>query len=198
MALSGDAGAAHGPLKGCLIMKVLIAYGSSLGATAGIAERIGEVLRADGLFASVQPAASAGPIDSYDAVIVGGAVYANHWHKATTDFVDDNADVLRRMPVWLFSSGPVGDRATQSLPIEAVDIAGMAARIHARGHTVFLGALDRSKIDGSDLGPFDRLVARSFIPQGDWRDWAAIEAWAHAVAQELAGGPVPELVGASV
>ena len=102
------------------------------------------------------------------------------------------------MPVWLFSSGPVGDRATQSVPIEAVDIARMAARIHARGHTVFLGALDRSRIDGSDLGAFERLVARSFIPQGDWRDWEAIEAWAHAVAEELAGGPVPELVGASV
>jgi menaquinone-dependent protoporphyrinogen oxidase len=178
-------------------MKVLIAYGSSLGATAGIAERIGEVLRADGLFTSVQPAATAGPIDSYDAVIVGGGVYASHWHKTSTDFVHDNADVLRRLPVWLFSSGPVGDRATRSLPIEAVDVAGMAARIHARGHKVFLGALDRAKVDGSDLGAFERLVARSFMPQGDWRDWEAIEAWAHAVAHELVGGPLPELAGAS-
>lgn len=177
-------------------MNVLIAYGSRLGATAEIAERIGEVLRAAGLLVSVQPAASAGPIDSYDAVIVGGGVYGRHWHRTSKDFVDDNADVLAGMPVWLFSSGPVGDLATGSLPIEAVDIAGVAARIHARGHTIFAGALDRSRINGSDLGGFERLVARSFIPQGDWRDWDAIEAWAHAVARELAGARAPELVGA--
>lgn len=179
-------------------MNVLIAYGSRLGATEGIAKRIGEVLRMDGLVVSVQPAASAGPIDSYDAVIVGGAVYARHWHKTAKDFVDDNADMLSGMPVWLFSSGPIGDRATESPPIEAVDIAGAAARIHARGHTIFSGALDRSRINGSDLGGFERLVARSFVPQGDWRDWDAIEAWAHAVARELVGTRVPELVGAGV
>lgn len=177
-------------------MKVLIAYGSRLGATEGIAERIGEVLRGDGLIVTVQPAASAGPIEDYDAAILGGGIYAGHWHRSVKDFVDNNAGPLRQMPVWLFSSGPVGERATEAAPIDAVEVAGMAARIHARGRTVFLGALDRSRIDGSDLSGLERLVTRNFIPQGDWRDWDAIEAWAHAVARELIGVPVREPVGA--
>lgn len=179
-------------------MKVLIAYGSRLGATEGIAERIGEVLRADGLTVSVQPAASAGPIADYDAAIVGGGIYAGHWHTSVKDFIDDNASVLSHMPAWLFSSGPVGERATHSVPIEAVEVGGMAARIHARGHTVFLGALDRARVDASDLNGIERLVTRNFIPQGDWRDWNAIEAWAHAVARELVGAPVREPVAAPI
>jgi menaquinone-dependent protoporphyrinogen oxidase len=179
-------------------MKVLIAYGSRLGATEGIAERIGEVLRADGLTVSVQPAASAGPIEDYDAVIAGGGIYAGHWHKSVKKFVDDNAGALGSMPVWLFSSGPVGERATESVPIDAVEVAGMAARINARGHTVFLGALDRSRVDTSDLSGLERLVTRTFLPQGDWRDWSAIEAWAHSVARELMGRRVSEPVGAAI
>jgi menaquinone-dependent protoporphyrinogen oxidase len=179
-------------------MKVLIAYGSRLGATEGIAERIGEVLRADGLTVSVQPAAGAGPIEDYEAAIVGGGIYAGHWHKSVKEFVDDNAGALGNMPVWLFSSGPVGQRATESVPIDAVEVAGMAARIHARGHTVFLGALDRSRVDTSDLSGLERLVTRTFLPQGDWRDWSTIEAWAHAIARELISAPLREPVATSI
>ena len=178
-------------------MKVLVAYGSRLGATEGIAERIGEVLRSEGLVVSVQPAAGAGPIEDYGAAVLGGGIYAGHWHRSVKDFVDEHADALRQMPVWLFSSGPIGERAIEAVPIDAVEIAGRAARLHARGHKVFVGALDRSRLERSDLSGIERLVTRAFMPEGDWRDWHAIEAWAHAIAAELNGAPLRELTAAT-
>jgi menaquinone-dependent protoporphyrinogen oxidase len=50
---------------------------------------------------------------------------------------------------------------------------------------VFFGAWDRSKLDPAKLGFAKRIVAKR-LPQGDFRDWAAIEAWADGVARELA------------
>jgi menaquinone-dependent protoporphyrinogen oxidase len=52
-------------------------------------------------------------------------------------------------------------------------------------HRVFAGALDRSTLDGSDLSAVERFVSRKFIPEGDWRDWAAIDAWADGIARRL-------------
>jgi hypothetical protein len=47
----------------------------------------------------------------YDAVVLGSAVYAGHWLKPARALADRCAAALRARPVWLFSSGPVGDPA---------------------------------------------------------------------------------------
>ena len=39
--------------------------------------------------------------------------------------------------------------------------------------------------DGSELGRIERFVAKRFIPEGDWRDWPSIEAWARSIALDL-------------
>ncbi len=33
-------------------------------------------------------------------------------------------------------------------------------------------------------------MVREFLPDGDWRNWQAIEAWAARIAKELAKNPV--------
>ena len=40
------------------------------------------------------------------------------------------------------------------------------------------------------MGLVERTVVRKFLPDGDWRDWTAIEAWATGIARELAAAPV--------
>ena len=61
--------------------RVLVAYGTKYGATAGIAEKIGQVLREAGLTVDVTPAGQAGDPAVYQAVVLGSAVYIGRWRK---------------------------------------------------------------------------------------------------------------------
>lgn len=166
-------------------MKILVAFGSHLGSTGGIAERIGGVLRDGGFEVSVQPAASAGPVDDYDAFVIGGGTYAGRWHPDAVAFIRRHAGLLASHPVWLFSSGPLGSDGGTTEPREPVEMAELAPLVKARAHAIFAGAHDRATVEGSELGRMEKFIAKRFIPEGDWRDWPSIEAWARAIAVEL-------------
>ena len=80
--------------------------------------------------------------------------------------------------VWLFSVGPVGRRIPLPATLPPV-LAALGDSIGARDHHVFRGAIDASKLRG-----VEHLI-RLFLPQGDFRDWPDIEAWATGIASEL-------------
>ena len=67
-------------------MRVLVTWGSKRGGTEGIARILGEALQHEGLDVDVLPARAAAKATSFDAVIVGGALYA----KATGAVVSMN------------------------------------------------------------------------------------------------------------
>ena len=163
--------------------QVLVVYGTKYGATAEIAERIGQVLRAD-----VQPADRVGGLEPYGAVVLGSAVYIGQWRKEAANFLKANETVLADKPVWLFSSGPTGEG-------DAVELAQgwrfpgklqpIADRIQPRDIAIFHGAADENK-----MGRLDKWLLKNVkAPIGDYRDWEAIAAWATAIAEELQAGP---------
>jgi menaquinone-dependent protoporphyrinogen oxidase len=87
------------------------------------------------------------------------------------------------MPVWLFSSGPIGkdDPKPKGDPKQ---VAGLMEKTKARGHRIFAGEVDKSK-----LGFAERAVTRVVgAPEGDFRDWDAIRAWAGEIAESLHAG----------
>ena len=170
-------------------MRVLVIYGSRLGATRGIAECIATRLREDHLDVTVQPASGAVAFTDADAFVIGSGVYGGHWVKEAAEYVGQNRAVLVHRPVWLFSSRPVGDLATRHTPVEPKEVAGFRAMVNPREHRIFFGALDRSMVDGSTLGFAERLIAKTMVPEGDFRDWEAIESWAANIARELARVP---------
>lgn len=170
-------------------MRVLIAYASRLGSTKTIAARITARLETHGLTATNAPVGSVGELTPYDAFVIGSAVYAGHWLKEATAFVHGHRTVLGTRPVWLFSSGPVGQFATKVEPVDPADVHALSTAVHARDHRIFSGALDRTMIDTSDLGFAERFVAKRFVPEGDFRDWPAIDGWADEIAHELAVTP---------
>src|SRR6266536_3613757 len=106
--------------------RVLVAYGSKGGGTAGIAETLGAALREDGLSVDVRPAAEVRDVSGYDAVVLGGAVYAARWHPEARKFARRHGRALRGRPVWLFSSGPL-DRSAEAGEIAPVRSAAQAA-----------------------------------------------------------------------
>jgi menaquinone-dependent protoporphyrinogen oxidase len=166
-------------------MKVLVAYGSKHGATKGIAEGIAERLRAEGQQAAAQPVEAVGEVGGYDAFVIGSAVYADRWTREAIKFVQRHRAMLASRPVWLFSSGPIGTMATKHEPAAPKGVAAIRRALMPRDHRVFFGAWDRSRLDPAKLGFAERIVAKR-LPQGDWRDWAAIGAWADGIARELA------------
>ena len=174
-------------------MKVLVAYASRHGATVGIAERIAGTLRAAGLEAEARPVTSVPDLAGYDACVIGGAAYLFHWLKQAASFVRRHRGGLQAMPVWLFSSGPLGsepvdaqgrDQKTASIPRELPELAQL---VGAREYRIFFGAYQR---DRKLIGLGERLVAlmpaaRDALPEGDFRDWDEIDAWAREIAASL-------------
>ena len=88
-------------------------------------------------------------------------------------------------PVWLFSSGPLGDRGVAGPQPEPKEVHAAMPLIDPRGHRVFAGSFDRATADFSALGIVERTVVKRFLPDGDWRDWDAIETWARSIARSL-------------
>jgi menaquinone-dependent protoporphyrinogen oxidase len=163
---------------------VLVAYATKYGATAEIADKIGQVLRVAGLPADVLPVKQVKDLAPYKAVVLGSAVYIGQWRKEAAAFLKANEQALAERPVWLFSSGPTG----QGDPVQLAQgwrfpnaLQPIADRIHARDIAVFHGALDPKKAN-----PIEKWVVKNVkAPFGDFRDWAAISAWAAAIADAL-------------
>jgi menaquinone-dependent protoporphyrinogen oxidase len=179
-------------------MHVLVAYASRHGATQGIAERIASTLNAAGLDADLRPASAVQYLKRYDAFVIGSAAYMGRWEKAATELVKRDRSVLAGKPVWLFSSGPLGteplDPKGRDQKVVAVPkgIPELAASIHARDHRVFFGAFDRER---KPVGLAESVLAKlpaawDALPQGDFRDWPEIEAWATSIIRELQPVPV--------
>jgi menaquinone-dependent protoporphyrinogen oxidase len=165
-------------------MNVLVTAATRTGATLEIAEAIAGVLRAQGLHVTVAGPSAVDDVQGYDAVVVGSAVYGGHWLEPATSFVSRFEDALAQRPVWLFSSGPVGDptRAIVRLMVsDPVELADLLERTKARGHELFAGKL------ASQSAPLGRRLALRLFRglDGDWRDWPAIEGWAGTIATEL-------------
>jgi menaquinone-dependent protoporphyrinogen oxidase len=165
-------------------MRILVAYTSKHGATKGIAERIAAALRGVGNEVDLASVDEIADVQTYDAYVIGSAVYYGSWMKEATEFVVSNAAWLVRRPVWLFSSGPTGTTA----PTDPKDLLALGEAINPRGHRVFYGALDRSELS---IG--ERIVVGVVkAADGDFRDWKAVEAWTGEIARELAKAePVP-------
>lgn len=160
-------------------MKVLVSAASKHGSTAEIANSIGSALSKLGLDVVVLPVGEVDGVDGYDAVILGSAVYAGHWLQAAKDLIDTNAADLATRPVWLFSSGPIGDPPKpEEDPVDVVDV---CATTRARDHQVFAGKIERSKLGFAERA----IVAALRAPTGDFRDWEAIDRWAATIADEL-------------
>jgi menaquinone-dependent protoporphyrinogen oxidase len=169
-------------------MNVLVAHASKHGATKGIAERIAAQLRAEGHKAAARPVEAVGDLDGYDAFVIGSAVYGGHWTQEATEFVRRHRVLLADRPVWLFSSGPIGKMATRYEPVEPNGVTAIRRTLSPRDHRVFFGAWDRSRLDRSKLGVAERIIANR-LPEGDWRDWTAIDAWAAGIARRLPASP---------
>src|ERR1700694_5014927 len=161
-------------------MAVLIIYASKHGSTQGIAEHIAEKLRQLGKEAVARPVDAVEDPGSYEALVIGSAIYYGSWMKEATEWVHRNRAVLAKLPVWLFSSGPLGTEVKDAEQ-QPKEMAEFQQAIRPREQRIFFGALDHQRLSFAE-----RMVVKAVrAPEGDFRDWQVIEAWAASIARKL-------------
>ena len=166
-------------------MRVLVTVASKHGSTGEIGEVIAKVLRDAGHTVASAAPESVRDLTPFDAVILGSAVYAGHWLQPAQAFVERHAAELASRPLWIFSSGPIGD---PPMPAEEErESREHAEQLGARGHRTFAGKLDRAQ-----LGFMERAITRGLgAPEGDFRDLEAIRHWADEIASALTETAAP-------
>jgi menaquinone-dependent protoporphyrinogen oxidase len=163
-------------------MTVLVAYSSKRGSTAEIAETVAATLRREGLGVCLERAEDVQSLDRYDAVVLGSAVYMKRWRGDARHFLKKHRKALKQMPLWAFSSGPVGDPAKDNPEwTEPPRIAEKVEELGGREHVVFGGCLP-----AEPAGLMEKAMAQGTPKElRDRRDWAQIRSWAHEIAAAL-------------
>ena len=159
-------------------MKALVTVASKHGATEEIGRAVADRLIEEGLFVDVVRPERVESLDGYDLVVVGSAIYLGQWMKAARDFVELRADELRRLPVWLFGSGPISHFENEG---DTAEGKRLQALVGAREARLFPGRLQQR-----GLNIFERVsVSMVGSPWGDYRPWETIDEWAKAIAGEV-------------
>jgi menaquinone-dependent protoporphyrinogen oxidase len=163
-------------------MKILVAVASKRGSTREIGAAIAEELRAHNLSVDLRDVGEVAGVGGYDAVVLGSGIYAGHWLPEASRFAEEERAALSRVPVWIFSSGPLGVDP-QPLGDPAL-LASALGEVPVRDHRIFAGRLDTSA-----LGFGERLMVKLVgAPEGDFRDWEEIREWAREIAAQV---PLP-------
>ncbi len=157
--------------------RVLVAYASKLGSTAEIAEAIAQVLRDGGHHALAVPARDVTTLESWDAVVLGSAVYAAYWQRDARKFTERFHDELKARPLWLFSGGPLDRRLAKTDQPITPHGAALTADLGARAHRTFGGRLSADAAVSEQVRQTHRL--------GDFRDWQKIVEYGYRIGREL-------------
>lgn len=169
--------------------RVLVAYDTGCGSTAEVAKAISGVLDNATTTVDLRLVGEADNPGHYDAVVVGSAVRRGRWLSNALDFVGDHGPVLREIPTAYFLTCVALYRNTPQTQKKALSYLKptlkAAPSVKPISMGLFAGALDYAK-----LNPIMRLIMKSKmedkgIPEGDFRDFAAIKAWAGGLAPQL-------------
>ncbi len=167
-------------------MTILVAYSSKRGSTAEIAETVAATLRREGLGVCLEPVEAVDCLDRFDAVVLGSAVYMKRWRGDAKHFLKKHRKALRQMPFWVFSSGPVGDPASDNPEwMEPPKLAAKVEEMGGRAHVMFGGC-----VPAEPQGFMERAMADG-VPREyrDRRDWDEIRGWAQQIAAQLVAVP---------
>lgn len=157
--------------------RVLVAFSSRSGSTAGTAEEITDVLAAAGLMVDCRPKEDVADIAAYRAVVLGSGLFVPSRASDGGGFLERHAAALRGRDVWLYCTGPIGGRRGGDADTGEPPVMAVARAVGARGVASF-GATRMAPGD-------DPLAALAPIDRGAVRQWA----WEIAAALGAGGTP---------
>ncbi len=167
--------------------RILVAYGSQNGSTAEISARIGGRLADAGFDTDVLHANLDIDVRKYDALVVGSPMYGDRWMKDPTLLLVANHERLGTKPLALFSVGLADVSHPDGLRDQHDDRTAKAfsnaeVRLRPIAEATFNGVFWRSNLPWL-VRIVDAILRR--IPEGDHRDWGAIDAWADEISREF-------------
>ena len=170
--------------------KILIAYASRTGTTAGVAEAIGQTLAESGALVEVRRMQEVNDLSPYRAVVAGSAIQNRQWLPEAMQFMQAHRSALSQKPfaaflVCMTLAMPSADKYRQGV---AEWLGPVRALVRPVSEGLFAGALDISKVPtASDRFKFRLSVIFGVWKEGDHRDWNAIHDWANTLKPILAG-----------
>lgn len=163
--------------------KALIVYATKTGCTEGIAKAIADTLRERGVEADVRRADEKPEPQGYDAVLVGSGVRAGQWHGAAKHWTTVNAHQLKQLPIAFFTAC----LTLVSDPDKTDEVRAFTDPLIAETglEPVTVGLFAGSNIPKTFSLP-ERLIMKAMkAPEGDFRDYDAVAAWARETAPAL-------------
>jgi menaquinone-dependent protoporphyrinogen oxidase len=169
---------------------LLVVYASTHGHTGRIAERIADVVRAEGVSVELATAGADPEALDHDAVVAGGSIHAGHHQRELVEWVRRHRATLRCRPAALFTvcltaaddtdEARAATRTYLDEFVEATDWTPEPA-------VTFAGALQYREYDF-----MTRLMMRLLMLKGhhptdtsrdhDFTDWDAVERFARVCA----------------
>ena len=158
--------------------RILVTYASKYGSTGGVADAIGKELCSRGAAADVALIKDAGNVGSYQGVVIGSAIYMGKWMPEAVDFLKKNREILRQVPVAYFLVCMTMAQPTEKNRAEVLSytdpVLKAVPEIKPVGIGTFAGALDYNNLSWL----YKKILKAKGSPEGDFRDWNAIRAWA--------------------
>jgi len=179
---TGNAAEINFPEGKCEVKKaaekrVLVAYASKYGSTGGVADVIGKELCSKDVAADVALVKNAGNVSSYQGVVIGSAIYMGKLMSEAIDFVEENKDFLRQVPVAYFLVCMTLSQPTEENRAKVLSymnpILKAVPEIRPVGIGTFAGALDYNNLSWLTK----KIMKSKGSPEGDFRDWNAIRTW---------------------
>jgi menaquinone-dependent protoporphyrinogen oxidase len=166
--------------------RVLLAYATADGSTAGVAEHMAEALRSAGHDVTCTAAGPDLDPADFDAFIVGSAVHNMAWLPPALDLL---ARLPAAAPLWCFSvagADPRGFLRSRLAQAEGRRVAaGFPGAARPVDHRVFGGVVATTGV------PLWGRLFYLVVGQrgGDNRDWPEIARWAAGIADTLSAVP---------
>ncbi len=168
--------------------RILVAYASAAGSTGGVAEKIGQTLAERGAVVDVHQVKSVRTLDDYAAVILGSAIHGGKWLPEAVEFLQANQAGLSQVPTAFFLVGLMVNKKTESdQKLVGQFLVAERALVKPVAEGRFVGAMFTKDFPG-----FTGFGMRFFIAYcglglrgGDFRNPAAVRAWAESVHPRL-------------
>jgi len=165
--------------------KILIVYASESGTTGEVAVAIGDALCEEGNTVDIKWVKKVKDINNYDAVIIGSAIQYEDWMPEATEFVKNNQNILKNMPVAYFITCMALSRKEEGAMQQAIEysdkLCTFVPQVKPLSIGRFAGVLDYSKIPFLKRLMVKVVMAISKVKEGDYRDWNAIRSWAKRI-----------------
>lgn len=166
--------------------QILVAYASGSGSTREVAEAIAAEIEGEGLNTVVHPVSQVKDVAQYDGVVIGSSIRIGRWLPEAIDCLERIQAELVEKPVAYFTTCLTMIDDTEENRHTVLDymepLLAMAPEVNPIGLGLFAGSLD----------PARRAIMGGGGPQGDYRNWVAIRAWAQKIQEILVDYQGPE------